>query len=194
MRKLLKVLLLLTALLSILSISVLAADTEAAGIENSNVFETIYTQILRHSDKILSALAFASSLLLAIIYRKGLLPLMRGGLKTIGSAVANLKDETEKLSATSNENITLATEKLLAAENIVTALSEKLEALESELMLVNETQAKYADMKIIMRYQIDMLYEVFMSSSLPLYQKEAIGEKISEMKRLVSDTEEAKNE
>lgn len=194
MRKILNVLLLLTALLAIVSISALAADTEVARSENGNLFETVYGQIVRHSDKILSALAFGSSLLLAIIYRKGLLPLMRGGLNAIGSAVTNLKDETEKLSATSNENITLATEKLSAAENIVTALSEKLRALEAELMLVNEAQSRYADMKIIMRYQIDMLYEVFMSSSLPLYQKEAVGEKIGEMKRLIAETEEAKNE
>ena len=38
-----------------------------------------------------------------------------------------------------------------------------------------------------MQNQIDMLYEVFISSSLPLYQKEAVGERIAEMKRILNE-------
>ena len=193
MRKFLIALLLITVLATVFSISAFANGDVAAN-ERGSVFEMLYTEVVRHSDKILSALAFVGSLLLAITYKKGLLPLMRGGLNTLGSTVASLKDETEKLKAHSNENIALAVERLDTAQKLTEALSQKLEALENELSAVNATQTKYADMKIIMKYQISMLYEVFMASSLPLYQKEAISEKIGEMKRLIAGEEDSGNE
>ena len=49
-------------------------------------------------------------------------------------------------------------------------------------------------MKIILESQIDMLYDIFMSSSIPLFQKEAVGEKISAMKKRLLDTEEKSDE
>ena len=34
----------------------------------------------------------------------------------------------------------------------------------------------------MVKAQIDMLYDVFMSSALPQYQKDAVGERIAKMK------------
>ena len=38
-----------------------------------------------------------------------------------------------------------------------------------------------------MKAQVDMLYEIFMSSSLPQYQKDSVGEKISSMRKSLSE-------
>jgi hypothetical protein len=42
-------------------------------------------------------------------------------------------------------------------------------------------------MKTIMSAQVDMLYNIFMSSSLPQYSKDAVGERISEMKAALAE-------
>ena len=39
-------------------------------------------------------------------------------------------------------------------------------------------------MKIILSAQIDMLYDIFMTSSLPQYQKDAVSKRIGEMKEV----------
>lgn len=151
--------------------------------ESENFFEEIYEEILKHSDKILSALAFVASLLLALTYKKGLLPLVKGALSSLGNSVSRLKEETENATNTADENMRSAVAELQKAEDLIFSLSEKLETLEGELSEAKKERAENGDMRLIMKAQVDMLYEIFMSSSLPLYQKEAVGEKISEMKK-----------
>ena len=41
-----------------------------------------------------------------------------------------------------------------------------------------------------MNAQIDMLYEIFMSSALPQYAKDRVGEKVAEMKAQLTDGED----
>ena len=46
-------------------------------------------------------------------------------------------------------------------------------------------------MRTILAGQIDMLYSIFMSSGLPQYQKDEIGEKIKEMREELKSYEAA---
>lgn len=192
MKKLLTVILILTALVALGSISVFADEIEETaeatdGVGGTeNLFAEIYSAIIENGDTVLSALAFGGSLILALAYKKGLLPMLKGALGSLGSAVSKLKEETGAASERASEAISAATEKLSAAEELVRLLGERLEQLESELSAAREEQTKTSDIKIIISAQIDMLYEVFMSSSLPLYQKEAIGEKISAMRKTLA--------
>ena len=39
-------------------------------------------------------------------------------------------------------------------------------------------------MKALMSAQIDMLYDIFMTSSLPQYQKDAVNQRVKEMKEV----------
>ena len=78
MKKILNLFLLFAVVISVFSIPVFAAQGEFAAGESTTVFEEIYDKILIHSDKILSALAFLASLILALLYKKGILPLIRG--------------------------------------------------------------------------------------------------------------------
>ncbi len=196
MKKIFTVTILFLVVFSLLSCFAFASETDADVVnEEKNVFSTLYNELFLHSDKILSALAFISSLLLIFTYRKGMLPILKGGLSSLASSVSHLKDEAKKAGELSEEEIKRATEKLGKAEELLSSLSEKLESLTGELESTRDEQKKCSDIKIIMQYQIDMLYEVFMSSSLPLYQKEAIGEKISAMKsKLTNDLEDQKND
>ena len=192
-------LILLTATLTLLLVAVPAFATDSADVESeakeSNLFEDIYGELLKHSDKILSALAFAGSLILAITYKKGLLPLVKGALTSLGNSVSRLKEQTENAANTADVNIKSAIEKLDKAENLIFSLTEKLSALEAELEAAKKERAESGDVHTVIRTQVDMLYDIFMSSSIPLYQKEAVGERISEMKKtLQKGAEEKEND
>ena len=194
MKKFLTVILSLLVIFSLFTLTAFAAESEEVLGEGSNIFSEVYEIILRHSDKILSALTLCVSLFLTFAYRKGILPLIKGGLNTLGTAVTKLKEETDKASEISAKTIAEARDKLTIAEEALSNLTEKLEVLEERLAAAMEEQQKASDTKIILESQIDMLYEIFMSSSIPLYQKESVGEKISAMKKRLADSEVNSND
>lgn len=183
MKKFLTITLSLLIVFSLLGVTVFAAEGVDGEITESNVFSEVYEVILRHSDKILSALAFLASLFLAFAYRSGIIPLIKGGLNTLGAAVTKLGEQTDKASEISEKTISEAKDKLADTEKVLSLLTDKLEVLEEKLGDAIEDKERASDMKIIMESQIDMLYEIFMSSSIPLFQKEAVGEKIAAMKK-----------
>lgn len=115
--------------------------------------------------------------------------MIKSALSALSASVAKLKDETERSGKISEERAAASIEGLTRAENMLSELCEKLEALESEAALSQAKYAKLEELGAVMKYQIELLYDVFMSSSLPLYQKEAIGEKISAMKRILGEAE-----
>ena len=188
MKKLFTVTLSILVVLLLTAITAFASEGQEVATEE-NVFIEVYAFILKHSDKILSALAFCASLFLAFAYRSGIIPLIKGGLNTLGTVVTKLKEETNKASEVSEKALCEAKDKLCDTEKILSALSEKLGELEEKLGDAIEDKKRAEDMRVIMESQIDMLYDIFMSSSIPLFQKEAVGEKISNMKKRLQQTE-----
>ena len=189
MKKFLTFTLLILLAFSLLSVTAFASEGVEAEITESSVFGEVYELILRHSDKILSALAFLASLFLAFAYRSGIIPLIKSGLNTLGAAVSKLHEETDKASEIAKTTISEAKDKLADTEKTLSLLTDKLGTLEEKLKDAIEDKERAADMKIIMESQIDMLYEIFMSSSIPLFQKEAVGEKIAAMKKKLLGSE-----
>lgn len=189
---------LLTVLLTLLSVFSLVAFAESAdspdAAEETNFFDEAYAFVSENADKILSALAAIASLVLAIAYRRGLLPLLKGGLGTLSGTVSALKEDTQKAEGAAREILETATEKLTLAENLITELSEKLSKIEEELVLTKEEEKRAADLRLLLGTQIDLLHDIFMSSSLPYYRKEEVGEKVAEMKKALSASEEQINE
>ena len=195
MKKILNLLIILAITLSIFTVTALASDGEAVTESgNATFFEQIYTQALLHSDKILSALAFLGSLLLAFAYKKGILPLIRGGLSAITNAVGTLKEESEKANEISEKALSEAKAKLEATEASLSELCLKLEMLEQELKEAKNEQTKANDVKMVLESQTELLYEIFMSSSIPAYLKESVGEKINAMKKKLNTGEADSNE
>jgi len=194
MKRIFTVLLIMLTLLSVTAVFSFAEESEAEAGVVQNVFADVYKEILTHSDKILSAFAFIGSLIIAFAYKNRLLPLIRGSLNALSNTVTSLKEHSEKASASSNEGLAAATDMLTRAEDLLLKLCERLEAIEGELEKARSEESKNTVIKQIMESQIDMLYEIFMSSSIPLYQKEAVGERISAMKRAICAASEEKND
>ena len=160
------------------------AENEDAGEEN--VFTEIYDTFRDNSDKIFSLLAFISSLLIAFSYKKGLIPIVNKGLLAIKKSSEAFEDASKKTLEKNEENLSFLNEKFVSVANCLEALSEYVDTLDEKLEAVKCTKDDSENIKKVMLSQIDMLYEIFMNSALPQYSKDAVGEKIAEMKKSVS--------
>lgn len=166
---------------------------EDNGAEDVNFFGKVYDDLSAYAGEILCALTFVGSLTLALAYKKGLLPLIEKSLLTIGSAITKIKDnakENEDKCTAINKSID---ERLNGATEIIRNLSSKVEMLNDRLCesIEDESEARREkrQLRLVVDAQIDMLYDVFMSSALPQYQKDAVGEKIARMKEALAENE-----
>ena len=161
-------------------------DTEAVEITEENVFSKAYNELTEYAGEILCAMTFAGSVILAIAYKKRLMPLVKGSLVSIGNAVSKIKEST-------SEGIEKGSEIGEAIEQTLSGVTDTLDALakrvdELDTMLKDRLKAEDGlarereETRLILSSQIDMLYDIFMTSALPQYQKDAVGEKIAKMK------------
>ena len=160
--------------------------TEAEEITEATVFDKLYTEVSEYAGEILCALAFIGSVVLAFAYKKGLMPIVKSSLVTIGNAMSKMKDSVNKNAERGEEMNREIASGLDGAVKVIETLGERIDTLEKSLTErladKDETAREREALSIIMTSQIDMLYEIFMSASLPQYQKDAIGEKIAKMK------------
>lgn len=166
-------------------------SASANDTEEANFFSRIYSEITSYAGEILCALTFIGSLVLAMAYKKGLLPLLEKSLLSIGAAITKIKENTkegiEKSSVVSED----INNKLTSANHTLETLAKRIEALGNALdenkKDVASDRLEKKQLYLILDAQIDMLYDVFMSASLPQYQKDAVGEKIARMKEAIAE-------
>ena len=167
------------------------AVTESAEITEENIFSTVYAEISAYAGEILCALTFAGSLILTVAYKKGLLPLIKGSLLSIGNAVSKIKDDAAENAEKGSKLGESIENRLECTKVTLDTLAEKVSELDNMLKekLVCEDDAKREkeELRLILTSQIDMLYDIFMASALPQYQKDAVGEKVAKMKGAISE-------
>ena len=169
-----------------------ADETSNDEEDGSGFIEEAYELILSNADKLFALLAFISALLVGFAYKKGLLPFVKTALTAIANGVANLKEGSLKAEESANAALRCAEEKLTRAEECVNLISERIAGIEKELSEAKEDSMKDGELRLILNSQIDLLYEIFMSSSLPTYQKDAVGARFAEMKRALEKETEKK--
>ena len=160
-----------------------------SGANEITVFENIYNTAMAHASEILSALAFVASMIIAIGYKKGLVPLLRHAANRISESVDKTREDTE-------EELKKREEILKEKESTEALLKSSLEELSGRVStLCDNLSAKEKlencteKLRIVILSQIDLLYDVFMSSALPQYQKELIGERVVKMKKEMDQIE-----
>lgn len=180
--------LILFIVILIFTVSVFAfsayADGEAveAETENESFYELVYSALREHSEKILSALAAIGSLLLAFTYRRGLMPTLNGALEKMCEGIGKIKTASEEQTKNAALLLSEAEERLENSKNALADITNKLEKLELELSESLESKDEREKMKIILLSQTEMLYDIFMSSALPQYQKDMVGERTLKIK------------
>ena len=173
-----------------LAIPASAIDPEAA---DENFFALAYEEISSHSSEILSALTCIFSLILTFTYKKGLLPTLGASLGGIGSSVDEIRMHTENGIRTALSSAERIEGQLIGISELCEALSKSVYEIDERMRELEGDKRQSEEMKIILRSQIDMLYDVFMESALPQYSKDAVGERIGKMKSLLKE-EVATNE
>lgn len=193
---LIAVMLILISTLS-LTVSASAQELESSELTDGtveNIFDRIYADVSEYATEILCAMTFAGSLILAFAYKKGLMPIVRGSLLSIGNAVSKVKDSVGE-SAEKGEKLGESIEKgLESTKNVLDGLVEKISELDAalEARLTDESERAHEQevLRLVLLSQIDMLRDIFMSAALPQYQKDAVGERIAKMKGALGENGE----
>ena len=152
--------------------------------ENStgNVFEEIYEAASGFSSEILSVFAFVGSLIVAFAYRRGLLPTVKSGISAIGNAIGQIKDATDGYGRHQDEILSAFNERLTESERILERFGAAIDEIAAKTESATDAKADRENVKTLMSAQIDMLYEIFMTSQLPQYQKDSVSRRINEMR------------
>lgn len=167
----------------------LASEDGAENEDGNNLFESIFASVKNYAAEILSALAFIGSVIIMLCYKKGLMPLINDGLRALSSGVKTINEK----SASFNEHAIAVCDgiddRLKRAEAMAEAVLKSTELIEKRLSELKAEGSERKKLSIILSSQIDMLYEIFMSASLPQYLKDSVGEKIAEMKAALGKEE-----
>ena len=74
------------------------------------------------------------------------------------------------------------------------SVTDNIERIESRIGVIEQRGGDAEAIKRILACEVDMLSDLFLTSSIPEYQKENVTKRISDMKReLVSDEEKQEN-
>ena len=146
-----------------------------SGDVEKNVFDQIYLTLESNADKIFSILAFIGTIVVSVGYKSGLMPLLRDALSKLKSSIDCVKADSETMGA-------LTERRMEDICHTLNAVSLSIEDMENHLQGYEDLMRERDSMRKILEGQIDMLYAIFMSSGLPQYQKDEIGERIKEMR------------
>ncbi len=161
--------------------------------EEENIFAAIYSLAIDEADKIFSLLAFIGTLIIAFAYRRGLLPLITRALSGFADTVSKIKGEISEKDIADEKYFKKLDEALSYTEEISRKAMGSMEKLTSELEEIKANGDKLEKMEKIFKCEVELLYEIFISSSLPQYQKDKIGESFSRMMASLAEGD-AKNE
>lgn len=169
-----------------------ADNAEVTLREDTNLFSRVYRELTEYAAEILAALTLAGSVALAVAYKKGLLPLLEKSLLTIGNAITKIKENTKQSADKSSEMSDAIDKKLTEASDALEKLSRSVVELKCAMEegSRNDENDRLAaeQLRVVMDAQIEMLYDVFMFSALPQYQKDTVGERIAKMKEAIGES------
>lgn len=177
-------------------------EKEGGSSENPTFSDRIVRFFGDNCAEMLSALTLASSLAIALLFKKGLLPALSSALKGLAGGLSQGVDEMGKMGEKLSQNTDTAmnrftaavTPTLAAMEQIAAradAMAQHTEDLEKALSQADGSRAR---METVLRAQSELFYRFFMSANLPQYQKDALGDAYEKMNRLLTDSGDTENE
>lgn len=158
-----------------------------------NIFNEIYGELEGNADKIFSILAFLGTLVVGVGYKRGFVPLLRDALSKLKGSIDLAKEESDKNNLITESKIDDINTAINEIRDGLTKSNEELSRINWQFESYSELLLEREKLKCILKGQMDMLYAIFMSSSLPQYQKDEIGEKIAELREELLDYETEKN-
>ena len=154
-----------------------------------NVFEMLFDEVTKYLSEILCFLTFISSIIIAFAYKKGLIPLVEGGLSTLNRVVTRLKEDSAESDRATKDNYDQLSSRVVEYEKEICTLKDKINDLTLALSPLGEELKNNELIEQLIVSQTNMLYDVFMASSLPAYQKERVE---THFKKMMEDMENEK--
>lgn len=158
------------------SIEAASGTEESEENKESEEFEETVSQTLaafieRNADGILSGLTLISSLLVAFLYKAGLLPLLRNGISAISDTAGKTGKMAEEFTEQATEALTSLRESTAPAAEAVKKTEEYLATLTKALADAKITQE---ETKEILAAETTLFYELLCSVNLPEEQKDSM--------------------
>ncbi len=167
-----------------------AEDTDIEDRKNS--FEKIYDAAMAHVSEILSLAAFIGSLICAVIYKSGLMPLIEKGLGGIKNAAQKIKEATDRAECDNKASLGYINDKMCELEMAISEMQETVKSATKAMESSVEARAHQARIDGLLSGELDMLYDIFMSSALPEYEKARVGERVAKLKEELNSDENKK--
>lgn len=155
---------------------------EAGDTEPQNPFAMMFDTVKDYATEIFCSLSLVCSLVLAYCYKRGLIPLLTGGLNSLSGVIKSVKESTERGEGETRELAKIVTARLCEAESALDIITASIGDLSARLDALSEDKQEKEQMKVILGAQVDMLYSIFMTSALPQYQKDEVGARIAAMR------------
>ncbi len=156
---------------------------------SDNPFAALLEAFRDYLPEILGVLTFTGSLVLAFLYKRGLIPIVKASLSTLTGIVGEVKEQAESDKLLSQEQSEALKERLGKTEMTLSLLTDSFEELSSQLSSAEERSLDRASLTALMTTQVELLYDIFMSSSIPQFQKELVGESVAKMKEALGGNE-----
>lgn len=184
----------LTALVFSLAVFSVSAEDGVKKSDDDSFFTEMFAEVKEHSAEIFSLLTLVGSCVLAFSYKNGLMPTLKKGVGGIGGAVNDIKDYTvrteksvEELGRFTKEELDGLARLLGGAESTVSEIKERLSSLE-------DGAKRSKRLECVIEAELELLYNIFMFSSMPEYQKAAVSKKMEELKVALGEEAVTDNE
>lgn len=179
-KRVLPVLLCLLLLTLLLSLTPLAAEGGEV-TEDESPFTLLYQTLIEHLDTVFGALAAIGTAAVALSYKKGILPLLKSGVTLLSDKVVKIGEKSDRIEKDTAENADFVKKNLQSMLSCLEKYERSLAKLEETLVSLSEKNADIDLLKLLMRGETELLYEIFTSSSLPQYQKERVTRRMEEL-------------
>ncbi len=147
-----------------------------------NSLTEVYEILLGHLTEILSLAAFVGSMICAVIYKSGLLPMVENRLRSIKNATQKIKETTDKAELDNRESFGNITGRITELEATIKSLTDSFATLTERLNTAEAEKTHREKTDALLLGELDMLYDIFMSSALPEYEKQRVGERVARLK------------
>lgn len=169
-----------------------SAAEEDASKDESTFFDEVYAMLTENADKIFAALAFIGTLIVSFAYKKGLIPLLSGAMTALKGNVESIKESGNKLTQNTDAALDILCKNTQFVVDDAAKTRTEIAEINDRLSRFEEITEQHESLRLVLTSQIDMLYAIFISSSLPQYQKEEVGMRINKMKEELEKYERIK--
>ena len=149
----------------------------------------IFDAILENVSGIVSILTFAISVILTLLYKKGLMPTLGGALGSIDSTVKSFGERAESGIASAEEAVRRIDVRIEDMGGVIDAVSKALAEIDRRMLELEENRSDKDSIKVMMRTQVEELWEMFSSSELSEISKKTFEEKLTVIKAHLDSNE-----